>query len=242
MSHVKNDTCTNTLGAMADDSIDHVITSPPYNMNLRIRNGKHCSRQIVKEFSSKYEGFDDNLSSSDFYCLHTGIIRELLRVTKGYIFYNIAIVTGSKKAFFRIMGEHADSLKEIIVWDKGHGQPSMQSGVLNRQSELILVFSKNDALSRQFSTAQFKRGELSDTWKIQRGRSSDKGHGAVFAEELVGQILDGFTRPGDLIYDPFTGTGTTGVVCAKKGRNFVGSELLKSYCDLANQRIMEVLI
>lgn len=92
-----------TLKRIPDNSIDLVLTSPPYNMNLRIRNGKYCSRQITKEFSTKYEGFDDNLPIDEFYNLHSSIIRELLR-TSSIIFYNIQIVTGSKRAFFKIIG------------------------------------------------------------------------------------------------------------------------------------------
>ena len=51
--------CLVTLKEMKDNSVDLVVTSPPYNMNLRIRNGEYTSRQIVKEMSSKYDDFDD---------------------------------------------------------------------------------------------------------------------------------------------------------------------------------------
>jgi len=241
MTLVQNVSCEQLMAVMPDNFVDHVITSPPYNMNLRIRNGKYCSRQIVKELSTKYEGFDDNLDPDEFYSFHASALRQMLAVTRGYVFYNIAIVTGSKRAFFALIEDFADSLKDIIVWDKGHGQPAMQNGVLNRQSELILVFSKNEAMSRQFSTAQFARGTLTDTWKIQREASAIKGHGATFPEALVAQILNGFTQEGDLIYDPFSGTGTTGVVCAKMNRRFIGSEILPSYCDTANERIRKCL-
>ena len=61
-NRIYNESCLDTLARMSDDDVSLSITSPPYNMNLRIRNGKYCSRQIVKEFSTKYEGFDDNLS------------------------------------------------------------------------------------------------------------------------------------------------------------------------------------
>jgi site-specific DNA-methyltransferase (adenine-specific)/modification methylase len=102
---------------MKDNSVNVVITSPPYNMNLRIMNGKYCSRQIVKEFSTKYNGFSDNLPIEEFYDLHSTILRELIRVSD-IVFYNIQIVTGSKRAFFKIIGEFSDNLKDIIVWDK----------------------------------------------------------------------------------------------------------------------------
>ena len=54
--------CLDELQKINDDYVDTVITSPPYNMNLRIRNGNYCSRQIVKEFSTKYNDFADNLA------------------------------------------------------------------------------------------------------------------------------------------------------------------------------------
>ena len=57
INKIYNEDCLDTLKRIPDNSIDLVITSPPYNMNLRIRNGKYCSRQIVKEFSTKYEKY-----------------------------------------------------------------------------------------------------------------------------------------------------------------------------------------
>jgi len=59
--------CLERLKEIPDGSVDMVLTSPPYNMNLRIRNGKYCSRQIVKEISTKYKSFDDNLPMDDYF-------------------------------------------------------------------------------------------------------------------------------------------------------------------------------
>ena len=61
INKVFNESCLDTMKRIPDDFVDVVITSPPYNMNLRIRNGEYCSRQIVKEISTKYEDFPDNL-------------------------------------------------------------------------------------------------------------------------------------------------------------------------------------
>jgi site-specific DNA-methyltransferase (adenine-specific)/modification methylase len=121
LNKVYNESCLETLKRVPDDYIDLVITSPPYNMNLRIRNGKYCSRQIVKEFSTKYSNFDDNLPIEDYYNFHSQVIGELLRTSK-IIFYNIQIVTGSKRAIFKIIGEFSDYLKDIVIWDKGYAQ------------------------------------------------------------------------------------------------------------------------
>ncbi|MBX2930418.1 MAG: site-specific DNA-methyltransferase [Chitinophagaceae bacterium] len=75
INKVYNENCLDTLKKMPDNFIDLVITSPPYNMNLRIRNGQYCSRQIVKEFSTKYDGFDDNLPIDEYYALHLQVLK-----------------------------------------------------------------------------------------------------------------------------------------------------------------------
>ncbi len=236
---IYNEDCIETLKRIPDSFVDLVVTSPPYNMNLRIRNGKYCSRQIVKEFSTKYEGFDDNLPIEQYYDFHLQVLKELLRVSN-LIFYNIQIVTGSKRAFFKIIGELSDYLKDIVVWDKGYAQPAMAERVLNRRTELILIFDANNAISRQFEKVNFKRGTLDDLWEIKRGKKVTDTHSAVFPEELVKTIIENFSSEGELVYDPFMGTGTTAYVAKVLKRNYLGSELTKNYFKVANERL-EVL-
>jgi len=237
LNKIFNESCIETMKKIPDDFVQVVITSPPYNMNLRIRKGEYCSRQIVKEISTKYEGFADNLPIDEYYKFHSEVIRELLRISN-LVFYNIQIVTGSKRAIFKIIGDFSDSLKEIIIWDKGHGQPAMQEQVLNRRSELILVFEKDYPISRQFRSATFKRGTLDDVWEIKRERKKGvDNHGATFPEQLIFTILDNFSKEGDVVYDPFLGTGTTAVVAKKMGRQFIGSELGEEYFNISKQQI-----
>ena len=239
LNHTYNEDCLKTLKRMKDNSIDCVITSPPYNMNLRIRNGKYCSRQIVKELSTKYSNFDDNLPINEYNELHTNVLKELLRVSK-VVFYNIQIVTGSKRSIFKMIGDFHEYLKDIIVWDKGVAQPAMQKQVLNRRTELILVFESDYPISRQFRYANFERGTLSDIWEIKRGKKISKNHGAVFPEELVAKIINNFTNENDIVYDPFMGTGTTAIVCKKLKRKFIGSEISESYIKTINERLKNI--
>lgn len=229
--------CLNLLKKIDNDSIDIVITSPPYNMNLRIRNGKYCSRQIVKEISTKYTEFDDNLPIEEYNKFHTEVLKELLRVAD-LVFYNIQIVTGSKRSIFKMIGEFSDNLKEIIVWDKGHGQPAMQKQVLNRRTELILVFEKDYPISRQFrKRGKFARGTVDDIWEIKRQRNNIKNHAATFPEDLVRKIIENFSDENDTILDCFLGTGTTAVVAKKLNRNFVGMEISPKYVEITKDRL-----
>ncbi len=235
---IHNESCLDTMARMGSQSVDLVITSPPYNMNLRIRNGKYCSRQVVEnDFSNKYSEFSDNMPIDEFYDFHCQVLRELLRVSE-LVFYNIQIVTGSKRAFFKMIGTFSDKLKDIIVWDKGAGQPAMHEQVLNRGSEFLLVFDNDYPISRQFrNKGRFERGTLEDIWRINRTRKSFNGNKATFPSELVEKILSNFSDEEDIIYDPFMGTGTTAIGAKKLQRQFLGSEIDQELINVAYDRI-----
>lgn len=231
--------CLDELKKIKTNTIDHVITSPPYNMNLRINKGKYCSRQIVKEFSTKYDGFDDNLPMDKYFEFHKNVIHELLRVTKKYIFYIIQPVTGNKPALYKLLGEFHENIKEVIIWNKTYGQPAMAQGVMNSAFEYIIIFSndKKEAMSRQFTDANFARGTLQNVWDIKRTKSVSKEHQATFPIELVEKIILNFTKENEIILDPFMGTGTTGVVAIKNKRNFFGIEIVEQYYKTSKKRI-----
>ena len=230
--------CVSVMRAFPDQSVDMVLTSPPYNMNLRIRNGSYCSRQIVKEFSTKYASFDDNLPMDDYFLFNKNVLTECLRVAD-LVFYNVQFLTGNKPALFKLIGEFHDKIKEFVIWDKVNAQPAIAGGVLNSQFEVLLVLQNSRPESRNFATAQFGRGTLSNHWSIKRGRKTDKNHGAVFPLELAETVIRNFTEVGAVVLDPFTGTGTTGVACRKLNRGFVGIELDADYIKTARARIRE---
>jgi len=239
LNKIYNEDCLETMKRMENNSIDCVITSPPYNMRLRIRNGVYTEREMGAHFSKKYTDFDDALPIKEYEKLHTEILTELLRVSP-IVFWNIQIVTGSKEAIFKIIGTFASEITDIIIWDKGFGQPAINNGVLNRGSELIIVFEKERKNGRTFNKYEFERGTLQDIWRIGRGGKGDiKSHTAVFPERLVGKILRNFTKENDIIYDPFMGTGTTARVCKDMNRNYIGSEISEEYCEIIKKRLAQ---
>ena len=242
INEIFNESCLDTLNRLPDKAIDLVITSPPYNMNLRIRKGAYASRQIVEEFSTKYTDFSDNLPLHEYYTFHKAVLTELLRVSS-LIFYNIQIVTGSKRAFFKLIGDFSDSLKDIIVWDKGYAQPAMHEQVISRRSELLLVFDTDYPISRQFRKyGYFERGKLDDIWEIPRQPRPKvtKTHTAVFPEKLVETILTNFSQEGHIVYDPFMGLGTTAIVAKRMNRYYIGSEISAKYCKIADESLADL--
>ncbi|HOR41380.1 MAG TPA: site-specific DNA-methyltransferase, partial [Paludibacteraceae bacterium] len=95
----------------------------------------------------------------------------------------------------------------------------------------------HNGISRQFKNANFDRGKLDDLWLIKRGKKITDTHSAVFPEELVKTIIENFSNEGDLIYDPFMGTGTTAIVAKKLNRNYLGSELTEKYFKTIQERL-----
>ena len=222
-------------GKYPEKYFDLCITSPPYNMNLRVNSKKdaYCSRQIVKEISTKYESFDDNLPMDEYEGFLDMTIEALICFSK-VTFFNIQMITGNKPALFRVLGKYADYIKELIIWDKGRAQPAIGEGVLNSQFELIIVFSE-DSITRAFDSAKFERGTLSNLWGIPTQKSPNNTHRASFPVELVNQILEGFDAK--TVFDPFMGTGTTAIAAHYYGCDFVGCEIDKNYFIEAEKRI-----
>lgn len=230
--------CLEVMKQIPDKSIDLVVTSPPYNMRTRIRNGKYTTREQSEHFSKKYAYFDDALPVDNYYDFHYKALLEMFRVAR-MVFWNVQIVTGSKEAVFCFIGTFCRELKDIIVWDKGYGQPAMHEGVLNRATELILIFEVPPTAGRAFTRSYFDRGTVSDIWRINHGQGVD-GHRACFPNELVGKILQHWSIRNDVILDPFLGSGTTAVVAKKLGRKFIGIEISEDYCKIAKDRLRQV--
>ena len=228
--------CLEVMVSLPEGSADLTLTSPPYNMNLRIRNKSYCSRQIVKEMTTKYAEFSDNLPMDKYFEFNRLAVAKILRISD-LCFYNVQFLTGNKVALFNLIGHYSGNIKEIIVWDKISSEPSISDGVLNSQFENIIVFENSNPISRKFTSAQFQRGELKNIWKIAKERSVSEFHKAVFPSLLASTVILNFSRPGAVIFDPFMGTGTTGSFAAGNDRKFIGIEINEKYFDIACKRI-----
>jgi len=221
-----------------DNSVDMILTSPPYNMNLRVRKGREYSTQVLPGICSKYKDFKDNLTMPEYYEFTKGVLTECLRVSD-LVFYNVQFLTGNKTALFKIIGEFSDKMKEVIIWDKTHAQPAVRAGIMNSQFEVLLVLQNSRPYFRLFETAEFDRGTLSNIWHIKKGKKLSKDHGAIFPEELAEKVISNFSAEGATVLDPFMGTGTTGVVCKRLKRDFIGIELGRDCFAFAKKRIKE---
>ena len=238
VNNIYNMDCLEGLKLLSDNSIDLVVTSPPYNMRTRIRNGEYTTREKSEHFSKKYEHFSDDLTIEEYYEFHKNVLTELLRVSK-CVLWNYQIVTGSKSAVFKLIGDFADQIKDIIIWEKT-GQPAMHEQVLNSCYEFIIIFEGDNKKGRCITNSQFKRGTMNNVLKGYKKNNNIKGHGACFPVELVKDLVNAFSKEGDIVLDPFMGSGTTAVAALECNRKYIGFEIIQEYVDFANDRIQKL--
>lgn len=229
--------CLEMMKKMPDKCVDLVITSPPYNAHRIFSNGKMIPRndKVLK----KYQDFSDDLSTENYFNWQKKVIYELLRITKKQIFYNIQMLSGNKEALFKLFGEFANKIKEVIIWDKINAEPAIQYGVLNSQYEFIVVFDGEDPIRRSFENAKFERGTMTNILRLGKNSENESNNSACFPSNLPKKILLNFSNENDLIFDPFMGSGTTARACMDLKRKFIGTELSEEYCKIWENRLRQ---
>ena len=224
-----------------DNSIHCMITSPPYN--------------VSKEY-------DRDLSLSEYLMLLTKVFEETYRVlvNGGRACINIANL--GRKPYIplsdyisQIMIDIGFAMRGEIIWNKAaSASPSTAWGswqsaanpILRDIHEYILIFSKGDykrdkkGKEDTITRDQFMEWTKS-IWSMNAESAKRIGHPAPFPEELPFRLIQLYSFKGDIILDPFMGSGTTGVAALKAERKFIGYEISSEYIELSKKRIAQLL-
>lgn len=227
---IHNQDCLEFMSHCIDDQFDMVVTSPPYNVGNNNMT------------PNKYKDDIDRKSKSEYRDWIFGVIKELLRVTKKHIFFNIQMLSDNKLTVLEMLGTFRDNIKDIIIWNKTQAMPSIEPGVMNSKFEFIIIFSKDRPELRKFYDTEFsiKNGTFANVITGNHAgieNRHSKIHQATFPLYLPRTILNNFGKEGELIYDPFMGMGTTALASLMEHRRYIGTEISSEYCELANKRI-----
>lgn len=239
------------LKELPDESIDLVITSPPYD-NLRQYNG------AIKGWNKT---------------VFENIAKELSRVLKegGVIVWNVNDKTekGSKTGTsFRqalyFMDECGLNLNDTMIWEKTNPMPVVSQPRYNPVFEYMFIFSKGKpktfnpimvpckcAGQLYDSTCKNMGGENGRThktfnvnkekvagniWQIAVANNKTN-HPAVFPYELAAKHIISWSNEGDIVLDPFIGSGTTALAAINLKRNFIGIDINEEYCNISYERL-----
>lgn len=229
-----------------DKSISGIITSPPYNINTERSD---CY------YNNGYSELD-GLSENDYLEIRTDEFKAFSRVLSddGVICYNISYAKENPilptLLVAKIHNETDLTIADIICWKKPHAIPFQTSPTkLSRITELIYIFVKKEYLhnfktNKEVSKVNEKTGQKfyknyvnfieaknNDGYKCQLKAS--------FSQDLVNQLINIYFEKGSVIYDPFSGIGTTQLSCIDNNIFYLGSELTKTHYDIALKRISE---
>lgn len=250
--YLKSSECMEDL---PDKSVDLIVTSPPYNIDIKY--GNKTSNGKIKE--SKGIKYSDKLPENEYRKFLEKVFDECKRVLKddGSIWINIKnrVINDQVVPPFWIQEYFEDLyLKNLLVWNFDWG------GSTNKRFapryEFIFWYTK-DKKNYKFNLDDVKIPALNyrpdryksqlknptDVWRISMvsGNFSERtGHPAQYPERLVERIILAGSDEGDLILDPFMGSGTTAVVAKKLKRNYIGYELVEEYIDMANERLRRI--
>lgn len=214
-NNIYNVNCLDGFKMMENKSVDHVLTSPPYN---RKRN-------------DKYNFYNDDLV--DYKVFIKEVIDESLRVSKGYVFFNIQKNYYNKFDVFSLIGDYADKLIDIFIWSKSNPMPASGHNVTNAYEFVLILSDTNNSIKSNYTYTK----NLFTT-NVYSNNPYKSVHRAVMNPEAAEYILHNFTNEKDVILDPFMGVGTTALVCKELNRRYIGFEINKEYHTLAEERLI----
>lgn len=208
---IHNEDCITGMSRIEKNSIDMILTDPPYNINLIPQRG------ITDSIAN------DNMERDDFIELLNGCASEFKRVLKEDTFF-LTFCGWSTIPEYRAVFDGYFELKSMPIWVKNN----FGIGYYTRpQYEPCLLYLNGKPPVPDKAT--------SDVWKFDK--VNNPTHSCEKPVRLIQHILRHFSKPNDVVLDPFMGSGTTAVACLKTQRRFVGFELEQRYVDMANKRI-----
>jgi DNA modification methylase len=242
LNKIYNMDCIDGLKQLDNESVDVIVTSPPY----------------WKGF--EYEAYFNSYKQYLDWCLEW--MRECKRVLKpnGTFYLNVSNDSETTIRAFELMEiatkELMFKLHDTIIWYRYNQQPANTNRQLTNQCEYVFMFRhtsanidlhKEDAYNK--NPHMFETKNLGNVWKLpfNSGKKCISGFGrketkskfghSGFPLELPETCILLSSSEGDTVLDMFMGSGTTAVACVKNNRNYIGFELSKEYCEMANDRV-----
>ena len=237
-----------SMRSLPDNSIDVIFADPPYNLQLK----NDLSRPDSSKVNGVTEGWDRFKSFEEYDKFTKDWISEAQRILKpeGTIW-----VIGSYHNIFRVgnaMQNLGFWILNDIIWHKSNPMPNFKGTRFTNAHETIIWASKNHNSKYNFNYHAMKslnEGiQMRSDWYIPicsggeriKDSNGNKIHSTQKPEALLYRVLLSSSKKNDIVLDPFFGTGTTGAVAKKLGRNFIGLERESIYISAAEARINEI--
>lgn len=217
--------CLEEMRKMPDGYCDVIFTSPPYNDSGCSESDKENKRHFKYEIAENRD---------DWYEWQCECIDEMIRIAKRQVLYNIQPILNNKSDVYRIIGHFADKIDNILIWYKPNAQPQHYPHRIANFYEMVLIFKCKEFDKLYINSNGYTNVIVKN---INSNKQYSDKHRALMSQEFCDEIISEFTKKEETILDPFCGLATTGLSCAKFGRNFVGIEIHKPYYEIAKKRM-----
>ena len=240
--------CIEVMNALPENSVDLIFADPPYNLQLK--------GDLHRPDNSKVDAVDDDWDQFDSFRAYDEFTTDWLKAARRILKPNGAIwVIGSYHNIFRVgaaLQNQGYWILNDVVWRKSNPMPNFRGKRFTNAHETMIWASKSEGAKYTFNYEALKAlnegVQMRSDWVLPictgherlKDENGDKAHPTQKPESLLHRVLVGSTNPGDVILDPFFGTGTTGAVAKMLGRNFIGIEREEAYRKVAEKRISKV--
>ena len=236
------------MNTLPEASVDLVFADPPYNLQLK--------GELHRPDNSKVDAVDDHWDQFDNFRAYDDFTSAWLAAARRILKPNGAIwVIGSYHNVFRMGAELQNQgfwILNDVVWRKSNPMPNFRGKRFTNAHETLIWASKSEDSKPTFNYEALKAlnegVQMRSDWVLpictghERLKDEDgaKAHPTQKPEALLHRVLLGTTNPGDVVLDPFFGTGTTGAVAKMLGREYIGIEREEEYRMAAEKRLARV--
>jgi modification methylase len=241
--------CCELMESMPEGSVDLVFADPPYNLQL--------GGSLERPDTSKVMGVDEDWDSFESFGAYDAFSRRWLKAARRLLKADGSLwVMGSYHNIYRlgsILQDLGYWILNDVVWVKNNPMPNFLGRRLTNAHETLLWASRSEKSRYQFNYDALKSMnegiQMRSDWYFplctggERLKDGDghKVHPTQKPESLLYRILLGTSLPGDVVLDPFVGTGTTAAVAKKTGRHYVGIDRSGEYIKWGEKRLKEIV-
>jgi len=237
--------CIEVMNGLPEGSVDLIFADPPYNLQLK--------GDLHRPDNSQVDAVDDAWDQFASFAAYDKFTKAWLKAARRLLKPNGAIwVIGSYHNIFRVGAALQDQgywILNDVIWRKSNPMPNFRGKRFTNAHETMIWASKQEGGKYTFNYEALKalnEGiQMRSDWVLPlctgheriKNESGDKAHPTQKPQSLLHRVLVGSTNPGDVVLDPFFGTGTTGAVAKMLGRDFIGIEREAAYRKVAAKRI-----
>ncbi len=240
--------CIDVLTSLPENSVDLIFADPPYNLQLQ-NELIRPNQTLVDAVNDEWDKFSDLAAYDDFTRAWLAACQRVLK-DDGTIW-----VIGSYHNIFRvgsIMMDLGFWILNDVIWYKTNPMPNFRGTRFTNATETLIWAQKSQAQKRYtFNYHAMKNlndeKQMQNVWHIPLCTGAErikvngkKAHSTQKPEALLFRVIQSSSNPGDVVLDPFFGSGTTGAVAKKLKRHYIGIEREPSYAEIARQRIQAI--